>query len=141
MKKTVVAIVAMATLGLAAYQVAEARSGMGPGDGMMGPGHAWQATDEATQKAQEKFLAETTELRRKMAAKHAEMRALMGGANPDGKQAAKLSEEMFDLREQMRAKAKDAGLASGVGCGMCDGPGMGRGMMMGMGGGPKHRGW
>lgn len=138
MKKSVVTIIAVATLGLAAYQMADARPGAGPGTG---PGYSQQTPDPATQKAQEKFFKETTELRKQMAAKGAEMHALMSGANPDGQKAAKLSEEMFELREQLRTKAQAAGVSAGFGCGMCGGPGAGGGMMMGMmGSGPRHRG-
>lgn len=136
MKKRVLTIIAVAAIGLAAYQVADARPGMGTG---MGPGYGQQALDPATQKAQEQFFKETTDLRKQMTAKRAEMRALMSGTNPDGQKAAKLSEEMFELREQLRTKAQAAGLPAGMGRGLCGGPGAGGGMMGGYG--PHHRGW
>ena len=146
MKKTLLAIAAVATLGLAVYQVADAQpygTGygmmMGPGYGMMGPGYGGQAPDEATLKAQEKFFKETTELRKQMTAKQAEMQAVMSTANPDPEKAAKLSEELFALREQMQAKATQSGVGTGFGGWRCSGPGMGRGMMMGPG--PHHWGW
>ena len=138
MKKSLLTIIAVAAIGLTAYQVADARPGMGDG---MGPGYGQQALDPATKKAQEKFFKETTELRKQMSAKRAEMHVLMSGTNPDGQKAAKLSEEMFELREQLREKAQAAGLPAGMGGGLCGGPGMGGGMMMGMGPGPHHRGW
>ena len=138
MKKRVLTMIAVVAIGLATFQMADARPGKGAG---MGPGYGQQTTDPATQKAQEKFFKETTELRREMTAKRAEMYALMHGTNPDGQKAAKLSEEMFELREQLRKKAEAAGLPAGMGGGMCGGPGAGGGMMMGMGAGPHHRGW
>jgi len=140
MKKGIVTIIAVAAIGLATFQVVDARPGKGAG---VGSGYAQQALDPATQKAQDKFLKETTELRKQMVAKRAEMHALMSGTNPDGQKAAKLSEEMFELREQLRTKAQAAGLPAGFGPGLCAGNGMGSGMGMGggmMGYGP-HRGW
>jgi hypothetical protein len=82
-------------------------------------------------KAKEKFFDETTELRKKMFSKKTELDAVMSGEKPDEKKAARLSEELFDLRGQMHKKAREAGLTkAGFGCG---GPGMGMGMGMGSG--------
>jgi len=86
---------------------------------------------EETLQAREKFFNETTELRKKMFSKKTELNAVMSGEKPDEKKAAKLSEELFELRDQMHKRAREAGLAqAGLGCG---GPGMG------MGAGPRHR--
>lgn len=139
MKKTLLAVAAIATIGLAGYQLAEARSGAG-GPGMVpdwammgGPGQGQGQTSEEALKAREKFFNETTELRKKMFSKKTELEAVMSGEKPDEKKAARLSEELFDLRGQMHTKAQEAGLAkAGSGCG---GPGMG----MGMGAGPQPR--
>jgi hypothetical protein len=131
MKKTLIAIAAMATLGLGGYQLAEAR----PWGGGTGQGTE-QMSEEALQ-AREKFFNETTELRKKMFSKKTELQAVMGGENPDEKKAAKLSEELFDLRDQMHRQAQNAGLAkAGFGCG---GPGMEMGMGKGMGRGHHQR--
>ena len=87
----------------------------GPGQ-MKGPGAQQpckmmgQQPDKATMEARDTFLTETTELRKSMAEKKAAMRALMKNTNPDPEQAAKLAGELFDLREQLRIKAKAAGL-------------------------------
>lgn len=131
MKKTLLAVAAIATIGLAGYQLAEARpsgggSGMGPGNAMMGsPGHGQEQMSEETLQAREKFFGETTELRKKMFSKKTELDAVMSGEKPDEKKAARLSEELFDLRGQMHKKAQEAGLTkAGFGCG---GPGMGMG--------------
>ena len=139
MKKTLLAVAAIATIGLAGYQLAEAQPwgggpGMGPGNAMMGgPGQGQGQMSEETLKAREKFFNETTDLRKKMFSKKTELDAVMSGEKPDEKKAARLSEELFDLRSQMHQKAQEAGLAkAGFGCG---GPGMG----MGMGSGHQRR--
>ena len=69
-----------------------------------------QQSNKAMMKARDTFLSETTQLRKGMAEKKAAMRALMKNTNPDPEQAAKLAGELFDLREQLRIKAKAAGL-------------------------------
>lgn len=142
MKKTLLAVAAIATIGLAGYQLAEAQSwgggpGMGPGWTMMGgTGQGQGQMSEETLKAREKFFNETTELRKKMFSRKTELDAVMSGEKPDEKKAAKLSEELFDLRGQMHKKAQEAGLAqAGFGPGFCGGPGGGQGM----GSGPQHR--
>jgi Spy/CpxP family protein refolding chaperone len=139
MKKTLLAVAAIATIGLAGYQVAEAQPwgggpGMGHGCAMMGMGQGQGQVSEETMKAREKFFNENTDLRKKMVSKKTELRAVMSGEKPDEKKAAKLSEELFDLRTLMHKKAQEAGIAqAGFGPGFCDGPGMG------MGSGPRHR--
>ena len=139
MKKTLITLATIATIGLAGYQFADARpgygtgpgQGMGPGYGIGGPCSAAQGQlDEASIKAREKFFADTAELRKKMTAKHAELQAVMAGSTPDEKKAAKLSEELFDLRETMHKKAQESGIA-GRFCGGPGGGGMGMGMGMG----------
>lgn len=132
MKKALLALAVITTIGLAGFQSAEARSSGGNHGHMMGSGQGRQL-DEETAKVHEKFMAETTELRRQMHAKKTELRAVLANEKPDEKKAARLSEELFDLRENMRAKAKESGLSSrGMGGYFCDGPhaggrGMGRG--------------
>ena len=139
MKKTLLAVAAIATIGLAGYQVAEAQPwgggpGMGHGCAMMGMGQGQGQVSEETMKAREKFFNENADLRKKMVSKKTELRAVMSGEKPDEKKAAKLSEELFDLRTLMHKKAQEAGIAkAGFGPGFCDGPGMG------MGSGPRHR--
>ena len=139
MKKTVLAVAAIAIIGLTGYQLAEARPG-GGGPGMRpdcammgGQGQGQGQMSEKALKAKEKFFNETTELRKKMFSKKTELDAVLSGENPDEKQAARLSGALFDLRDQMHKKAQEAGLTkAGFGCG---GPGMG----MGMGSGHQRR--
>ncbi|MFZ5775819.1 MAG: periplasmic heavy metal sensor [Thermodesulfobacteriota bacterium] len=137
MKKTLLAIAAIATIGLTGYQFAEARPGYGPGNGN-GPCAQGQL-DEATTKARDKFFNDTAELRKKMTVKHAELNAVLAAATPDEKKAAKLSEELFDLRETMQKKAQESGIAGKL-CGGFGG-GMGMGMGMGMGPGMMRGAW
>ena len=86
------------------------------------------------------FLASTVELRKQMAEKQAVQRAIMAADTPDTALAGKVAGELFELREQLRAKAQAAGLpypmlgmgmgkGMGMGCGMADGfgPGDGKG--------------
>ena len=142
MKKTFLTLAVVATIGLAGFHVAEAHPWgaghhYGMGGNMMGQGYGYQL-DEETAQARDKFLSETTELRKKMHAKRTELNAVLSSETPDEKKAARLSEELFDLREQMRKRADEAGLSKkGFGPGYCGGPGSGQGM----GYGPHHRRW
>lgn len=88
----------------------------------------WFSKDPAMQQKHAKFLQDTKELRKQLAVKQAGQRALMRSAQPDSAQAQQLAGEVFDLREQLRAKAQAEGLPmSMMGPGFHGGPGMGRG--------------
>ena len=131
-KKIALAAILSSGLALAISQAALAQPGQpgvpaGKGMGMgMGPG--MQQMDPATQKAHDKFLADTVELRKQVAEKQAVLRAQMNATTPDTTKVGQLSGELFTLREQLRAKAQEAGLPypMGMGCGMGMGPGKGR---------------
>ncbi len=74
------------------------------------------------------FLAETTGLRKEMAVKRAEKRALMHSEKPDAARVAQLTGDIFELREQLHGKARAAGLNPGDMRGRgfahgCNGPG------------------
>ena len=66
--------------------------------------------DPAMQKTHDKFLAETVDLRKQMAEKHAMMRAQMHSTSPDTAKVGQLAGELFELREKLRAKAQEAGM-------------------------------
>ena len=138
-KKIALAAILTSGLALAISQAAIAQPGqpgVPAGKGMgMGMGAGMQQMDAATQKAHEKFLADTVELRKQVTEKQAVLRALMNSATPDTAKVGQLSGELFALREQLRAKAQEAGLPypMGMGCGMGMGHGMGHGMGRGMG--------
>ena len=87
--------------------------------------------DPALQEKREKFFTETQEIRKELAMKRAEKRALLNNENPDPAAVSKLTGELFDLRTSLREKAEEAGLPAMIGpmAGRGDrGPGMrGRG--------------
>lgn len=124
-KKIILGVVLVGTIALTGLQAAGANpAGPGPQYGQLYNQNC-KSLDPATIKARNKFLDATAPLRREMAVKRAEKQALMASSIPDAKRVAKLTGELFDLREQLRAKARESGLgASGL-----------RGMMhmMGMG--------
>lgn len=143
MKKKFLAVAAAVGIGigLAAWQPAEARGmgcGMGMEAGMMGgPMMGQGRLSEKDIQARQKFAADNTELRKKMMTKRAELEAVMAGNNPDEKKAAALSGELFDLREQIQQKAKEAGIT--MVCGSSCGMGAGSGKAGGKGGGPRSQ--
>lgn len=144
MKKLIAAVALVATVGFFGIQQASAQRGMGAG---VGNPDCWRANQQNVQvldaesmKARTVFLNSTTELRKDMVMKRAEMRAIMHGDNPDEKKAAALAGELFELRSQIQAKAHEAGWkggmggGAGLGCNSCSGPGGGKGHHKGGGG-------
>jgi len=92
--------------------------------------------DAETQKAHDKFLSETVATRKEIAEKNAALQVLLNAGTPDTAKASQLAGELFELREKMRAKAKENGLPMMMGHGdlntmPCQGMGMGTGMGMG----------
>lgn len=128
-KKIIITASFATALILASLQVATAV----PGAKGQGSNHPCtiqgQQIDEATIKAHDTFLSETKELRKKITETRTAKRAVMKSTNPDPAMASKLAGELFDLREQLRAKAKATGLPAQMMMGM----GMGR-----MGDGPMN---
>lgn len=62
----------------------------------------------------EGFMAETKDLRKQVFVKRAEERALLHSRTPDAQAVAKVSGELFDLRNSLSEKAKAAGIERGV---------------------------
>lgn len=121
MKKLIATVALVATVGFFGIQQASAQRGMGAG---IGNPDCWRANqqnvqvlDEESQKARIAFFDTTTELRKDMFVKRAEMRAVMNAENPDEKKAAVLAGELFELRTQIQAKADEAGWKGGMGGG------------------------
>jgi zinc resistance-associated protein len=147
MKKTMVAailatgIIFISQISIACPGGPKGRKGMGFNNCNKGNVQA-ACQDETMIKAREKFLAETTELRKQTAVKMAEIQALMASQTPDEKKISALTGELFDVKNQLRIKATELGLKKCFkGPGMM---GMGPGMM-GMGcdkgmRGPGNRG-
>lgn len=98
------------TLGVVGNQIANA-----------GPGHGWRGgwgpcgcngpsySTETNEKWQA-FRKDTADLRRQLSEKRAEYFDLMNGENIDKQAAQSLWSEMFDLKIQIREKAKAAGI-------------------------------
>lgn len=136
-KKIFLAVVLVSAIGIAGLQAANAGPwGGGPhmwggpscdGDcGQYGYNRSLQIDD----KARDAFLTETVELRKALAVKKAEKRALMLNDNPDPKKVADITGEIFELREKLQAKAQERGIdqpgyGRGPGSCGCDGPGSG----------------
>ena len=114
---------------------------------MQGPGPQMQMrynqVDPAVQEKLDKFFTDTQDIRKEMAVKRAEQRAMLRSESPDPAAAGKLAGELFDLRTTMHQKAEEAGVTAYLG--PMNGPrggrdfgsggqGMGRGME-GKGGG------
>ncbi len=137
-KKIIIAAAVTTALAFGGLQAATAGPGSmrGGGPGFQNPcfGQGQQSFDEATLKAHDTFLSETTELRKNMAKKRAAKRAVMSSTTPDPAKASQLAGELFDLREQLRTKARAAGLPAGLMMGMGR---MGDGPMMRYG---RHHG-
>ncbi len=144
-------ILLVASLALAQGRMGGPGWGHGPGPGMMGYWHAPNLTPEQTAqmtKLRSEFYNDTAALRGQLAAKHAELQALM--TNPDAKseQISAKQREILQLRTQFGEKriAYEAKMRSvltkeqltematsgGYGCGR--GGGYHRGMGMGPGG-------
>jgi len=80
-----------------------------------------QVMDAETQKKHDAFMAATIELRKELAVKRAEKRAVMQAASPDPEQAAQLTRELLELRALMMAQAEEAGVDFGPGHGCLNG--------------------
>ncbi len=116
-KKIILGVVLVGTIALTGLQAAGADPA---GQGPAGPGaqhgqfhmQNCKSLNPAAIEARNKFLDATTSIRRKMVVKRSERRAMMASSIPNAKQVGKLSGELFDLREQLRAKARESGLGA-----------------------------
>ncbi len=75
----------------------------------------YQQLDPAVKEKLDKFFIDTQEIRKEMAMKRAEHRAMLRSDNPDPAAAGKLAGELFDLRTTMRQKAEEAGVTAYLG--------------------------
>ncbi len=124
-KKTILAALLVSTLAFGGLHSAIAK----PGAGAKGQGPMHAQLDKATIEARNKFLNDTTELRKQLTVKHVEMRSLMHNDTVDPKATAAVSGELFDIKEQLRKKATESGLTNYAGMGP-HGSGMGFGSQM-----------
>jgi hypothetical protein len=130
MKKLLLIAALIGSLGLGGYQVASAHmGGYGGGYGYCGDyGYGGQGYTEDDAEAISKFRAETVAIRRDLAVKRAELRALNRQDNPDVKRVAELTGEVFDLQTKLDQIAEKHELHKG-GRGYGHGYGDHRGMM------------
>ena len=109
MKKLIIVMAVVATVGFVAIQVSacmwDGYYGGGPIGGYSG-GYFQQGG------AYQDFLNETTQLRQDLAAKRGEYNALMAQPSPDPKRAAKLSQEITVLNDKLRAQAQAKGYSA-----------------------------
>ena len=149
MKKLLIAAALIGLIGFTGIQMATADPEYGYGNGPCRDYNIERPyNNDVNFKAREKFLEETTALRKEIVVKQSAYDALMQQENPDEKKAAQLSGELFDLRTELQKKAAERGINGGFGC-SGRGPGMmwgGPNMMQGDGGwgrghGRHMRGW
>jgi Spy/CpxP family protein refolding chaperone len=112
-RKNLVIVAVVAGLSLAGLQQVSAR-GWGGGNGgdcsCQGYGPGYQQLDDATKAKVDAFRADTLELRKQIAMKRAEKRALMSSQTPDAAAVAQVAGELFDLKTSMAEKASAAGV-------------------------------
>jgi hypothetical protein len=132
MKKTLVITALASVIGLTGFYQASAYKGSGGmrGCGCNEPAMGMQVSaqmDEATKAKFDVFYQDTQNLRKSIAVKRAQKRALMNSEEPDIRKVGELTGELFDLRVSMRTKAEAAGLGDIIGkkrsCGKHDSPG------------------
>lgn len=123
MKKAIAITVLASVIGLTGLYQASAymgQGGMKGKGGCPGQGNGYRATaqmDDATKVKFEAFFKDTQELRKNIAVKRAEKRAMMRNEEPDAKKIGAITGELFDLRASMQAKAEAAGLKDVIGQG------------------------
>ncbi len=128
MKKGLLAAVLIVTfcfVGLS-YASAERQSAVRGGPGGCGGGCNGQQqanlfTDEESIERYTAFLKDTLGLRKELAAKQREIQALASKDNYDAAQAAMLTQEFYQLRDQLQKIAIDAGFAQSIRGGGCGG--------------------
>lgn len=117
MKKVIVSAVLIS--GLAAAGIASANYyGHGGNGWHNNPGHGYTATqqiDPAIQGELDKFYQETQDLRKEIAIKQTEKRALLQSSNPDPKEVSRVTGELFDLHNEIVQIAKAAGVDNYIG--------------------------
>ncbi|MFV0438345.1 MAG: Spy/CpxP family protein refolding chaperone [Desulfopila sp.] len=134
MKKKIIAVALISGLALTtAVSMTWARGGYGGGGygyngacPMVQGGYALQL-DPAVKEKMDTFYNDTSDLRRQIVVKQAERRALMQNTSPDPAAVSKVSGELFDLHNSMRAKADAVGISQYMGPRMMNGGPMGGG--------------
>jgi Spy/CpxP family protein refolding chaperone len=127
MKKLFVALALIAGLAVTTAAMADwGRGGRGHGgygDCPQMQGQMFQQLDQATQDKIKQFRKDILPLRKEMAMKRAEKKALMKSSTPDAQAVARLAGEMFDIRTTIHEKAELAGVDQYIGPGRMGGMG------------------
>ena len=113
MKRFLVAAALVGVLSFTGISMVGAHGNYGYGPGM-GYGNCdgypacnnWSKNEQDKQKA-DTFFEETKETRKQLVVKRSERRALMSQDNPDEKKVAKLTGEIYELKNQLDDKAKE----------------------------------
>jgi len=135
MKKIVTVAAILSVIGFASYQAASAHGNYyNKGDyGYCGSfttdGSTYNKEDA---EAIEKFQTETSAIRKEIVVKRSELNALLRNDNPDEKNVAKLTGDLYDLEAELETKAEAAGIDNRNA--YRSGPGMMRGYGWGPGG-------
>jgi Spy/CpxP family protein refolding chaperone len=125
MKKLIATGALISLIGIFGIQMASADPAW-YGSGERGYGYCnnyygWNGPDEKTIQTIKEFDKQTSEIRKQLVVKRAELRALMEQDNPDEKRAAELTADLYDLKETLQEKAEQAGIpARGYGRHMMD---------------------
>lgn len=115
MKKTLITLGLVLAVGFLGLNSAKAQWGGGYGPGACnGPGNFTGETSSAYEDI-EQFHNDTAELRKQIFEKRSEYFEVMSQETPDKVLAGQIWSEMFDLQNEMRTKAAEAGMPSGFG--------------------------
>lgn len=112
MKKILAGAAVVGLLAFSGVQLATARGGF---DQIGGYGYCGSPIDDDTagnSKVLNDFRTETNEIRKSIAVKRSELRALHNQTNPDAKRIAQLTGELFDLESDLNDKATAKGLSN-----------------------------
>lgn len=127
MNKGITTVIGVAIIGLVLSAVSAFAVGYGPGGGgcgmrgMMGGGYS--ANANVSDADYQKFLDETSALRKSIAVDRAELDALMAGKEPDAKRVRDLTATIVDNQEKVAEIARKANISGpGTGGFGCDGP-------------------
>lgn len=115
MKKIIMTLALTVAVGLAGFNIAQARWGGGSGNGpgnCNGPG-GWSKGSSVSYEEMEKFHEDTVDLRKQIFEKRSAYSNLMTQENPDKDLAKQIWSEMFDLQNEMHTKALAAGMPAG----------------------------
>ena len=124
MTRRIATIALTLTLGLAAAPFAVAGWGHGPGPGaghVMSPGVNCPTAQAVDDETRQQFFDDTEDLRQQLFEKRSAYFQLMSQANPDKDEAEALWSEIFDLQQEIQAKAAEYGMTPGLGRGGCGG--------------------